>query len=84
MPSDHVMSITILILSLVLFLFFVDVNSKPFPRSSRRREPSVSNGAKLEPNRKPTPQKNKSFDKRPRPRGQYYGCGKENTKVSKI
>ncbi|KAJ9579207.1 hypothetical protein L9F63_024688 [Diploptera punctata] len=58
------------------------IEYKPFPRSSRRREPNVSNGTKIEPNRKPTPQKNKCFDKRPRPRGQYYGCGKENTKVA--
>jgi hypothetical protein len=60
------------------------VNSKPFARAVRRREPNGSSGTKFDPNRKPVPQKNKSFDKRPRPRGQYYYCGKENTKVRSI
>jgi hypothetical protein len=60
------------------------VISKPFARGVRRREPNVSSAAKFDPNRKPLPQKNKSFDKRPRPRGQYYNCGKENTKVRSI
>lgn len=58
------------------------VSSKPFARAVRRREPNGSNGTKFDPNRKAVPQKNKSFDKRPRPRGQYYYCGKENTKVA--
>ncbi|KDR09385.1 RING finger protein 10 [Zootermopsis nevadensis] len=57
------------------------VNSKLFPRAVRRREPNGSSSTKFDPNRKTVLQKSKSFDKRPRPRGQYYNCGKENTKV---
>ncbi|KAG8225269.1 hypothetical protein J437_LFUL006502 [Ladona fulva] len=56
--------------------------TKVFPKTSRRREPNASPiTAKYEPNRKPVPQKSKAIDKRPRPRGQYGGCGKEDTKV---
>lgn len=58
------------------------VGNKLFPRSSRRRESYGASSTKFDPNRKPAPQKNKSFDKRPRSRGQYYGCGKESTKVA--
>lgn len=50
-------------------------NGKQWPRGSRRREPpGLGQSAKPEPSRKPTPQRNKStVDKRPRPRGAYYG-----------
>lgn len=57
-------------------------NSKPFARAVRRREPNAPSATKFDPNRKPVPQKNKCFDKRPRPRGQFYYSGKENTKVA--
>jgi len=40
-------------------------NSKCFPRGSRKREPSSG----VLPPRKPIPQKSKSLDKRPKPRG---------------
>ncbi|XP_054266755.1 RING finger protein 10 [Macrosteles quadrilineatus] len=58
-----------------------DANKQQFPKSSRRREPSNSNGSRSEQGRKPAPQKSKTLDKRPRPRGQYYGGGKEGTQV---
>jgi hypothetical protein len=60
------------------------VNSKPFARAVRRREPNAPSTTKFDPNRKPVPQKNKCFDKRPRPRGQFYYSGKENTKVRSL
>lgn len=57
-------------------------NGKLFPKTSRRRESNgTPNSAKYEPNRKPVPQKSKTIDKRPRPRGQYSACGKEDSKV---
>lgn len=58
------------------------VNSKPFARAVRRREPNAPSATKFDPSRKPVPQKNKCFDKRPPPRGQCYYSGKENTKVA--
>lgn len=58
------------------------VSNKPFPRYLRRRESYGTSSTKFDPNRKPAPQKNKSFDKRPRPRGQSYGCGKESAKIA--
>lgn len=61
-------------------ILFTDVN-KQFQKS-RRREPPNSNGGRLDQNRKPAPQKTKTIDKRPRPRGQYYGGGKESAQVS--
>lgn len=66
---------------MLMLILFSDVN-KQFQKS-RRREPSNSNGSRLDQNRKPAPQKNKT-DKRPRPRGQYYGSGKESAQVSFI
>lgn len=59
----------------LLFSAFADGNvSKPWPRGGRRREPNGGSfPAKSENVRKPTPQRNKSFDiKRPRARGNYY------------
>jgi len=58
-----------------------DANKQQFPKSSRRREPPNSNGSRSEQIRKPAPQKTKTLDKRPRPRGQYYGSGKESAQV---
>ncbi|XP_063239147.1 E3 ubiquitin-protein ligase RNF10 isoform X2 [Bacillus rossius redtenbacheri] len=58
------------------------VGSKQFPRSYRKREPNGANGQKCDPSRKPVPQKNKSFDKRPRQRTQCFDGGKENSKVA--
>lgn len=57
------------------------INSKHFPRSRRREQPSCNNNVKFDQGRKPNPQKNKNLDKRPRPRGQYYYGGKEDTQV---
>lgn len=63
---------------------FLDVNnSKHFPRSRRREQSSCSNNVKFDQGRKPNLQKNKNLDKRPRPRGQYYYGGKEDTQVNK-
>ncbi|XP_071450809.1 E3 ubiquitin-protein ligase RNF10 [Hetaerina americana] len=56
-------------------------NGKLFPKTSRRRESVGASSSKYDPNRKPVPQKSKTIDKRPRPRGQYNACGKEDTKV---
>ncbi|OAD56762.1 RING finger protein 10, partial [Eufriesea mexicana] len=59
-----------------------DVTNKLFPRNSRRREPAgASSSSKFEQSKKCNVQKTKSFDKRPRPKGQYHGSAKENTKV---
>ncbi|XP_046687979.1 uncharacterized protein LOC124373673 [Homalodisca vitripennis] len=55
--------------------------SKQFSKTSRRREPANSNGYRSDQNRKPAPQKGKTMDKRPRPRGQLYGGGKESAQV---
>lgn len=57
-------------------------NNKHVPRTSRRREPTgTSSFSKYEQPRKCNVQKAKSFDKRPKPKGQYYGSSKEDTKV---
>lgn len=56
-------------------------NSKQFPRSRRKEQSGCSNNVKFDQGRKPNPQKNKSLDKRPRPRGQYNYGGKEDTQV---
>ncbi|GLV32458.1 uncharacterized protein CBL_00832 [Carabus blaptoides fortunei] len=66
-----------------------DVTSGKFwPRGGRRREPvGGSFTSKNEPNRKPIPQRNKSLDKRPKPRGGYYSeaaGGKEDTGVEQF
>lgn len=64
------------------FVYFLDGSSnKQFPRARRRETPS-NGGTKFEQGRKPTPQKSKTLDKRPRPRGQYYHGGKEDTQVN--
>ncbi|XP_068082397.1 E3 ubiquitin-protein ligase RNF10 [Anabrus simplex] len=55
--------------------------SKPIPRTVRRREPTPFNTPKNDGGRRPTPQKARYGDKRPRPKGQTYGSGKEDTKV---
>lgn len=63
-------------------MFIVDVVNKPWPRGGRRREPNGGAFPKLETSRKPAPQRNKTVDKRPRPRGCYYSGavgGKEDT-----
>ncbi|XP_003705539.1 E3 ubiquitin-protein ligase RNF10 [Megachile rotundata] len=57
-------------------------NNKLFPRTSRRREPTGgSSYSKFEQPKKCNVQKGKSFDKRPKPKGQYHGGSKEDTKV---
>ncbi|XP_057331995.1 RING finger protein 10 [Microplitis mediator] len=57
-------------------------NGKVFPKTSKKRESTGANGySKNEQPRKSSVQKTRSFDKRPKPKGQYYGCPKENTKV---
>ncbi|XP_074029402.1 E3 ubiquitin-protein ligase RNF10 isoform X2 [Leptinotarsa decemlineata] len=49
------------------------INSKLWPRGSRRREVAGSSlSTKNEPSHKPQPQRVKTFDKRPKPRGSYY------------
>lgn len=60
------------------------INGKQFPRSRRREQSSCSNNVKFDQGRKPNPQKNKSLDKRPRPRGQYHYGGKEDTQVGDL
>lgn len=55
---------------------------KTFPRSSRRRETAGSSSSKHDPIRKPTTQKGKAFDKRPRPRGPYMEGRKEGPQVA--
>ncbi|XP_024944148.1 RING finger protein 10 [Cephus cinctus] len=65
------------------FNFITDViNGKLFPKISKRREPtSTSNLPKYEQSRKSGAQKGKSFDKKPKRKGQYHGGPKEDTKV---
>ncbi|XP_012349997.1 RING finger protein 10 [Apis florea] len=59
-----------------------DVTNKSFPRNSRRREPAGANSfSKFEQSKKCNVQKTKNFDKRPKPKGQYHGSSKEDTKV---
>ncbi|XP_043522642.1 RING finger protein 10 isoform X1 [Frieseomelitta varia] len=59
-----------------------DVTNKAFPKNSRKRESAgTSSFSKSEQSRKYNVQKTKNFDKRPKPKGQYYGSSKENTKV---
>ncbi|XP_017877027.1 RING finger protein 10 [Ceratina calcarata] len=59
-----------------------DVTNKLFPKTSRRRElASTSSFSKFEQSKKCNGQKTKSFDKRPKPKGQYHGSSKEDTKV---
>ncbi|KAF7988768.1 hypothetical protein HCN44_007078 [Aphidius gifuensis] len=55
------------------------VSGKNFPKGSKRREPPPS--AKIETSRKSNMQKTRNSDKRPKPKGQYYACPKENTKI---
>ncbi|XP_015116656.1 RING finger protein 10 [Diachasma alloeum] len=58
------------------------VNGKAFPKAPRRREPPGANSySKNEQSRKSNHQKTRNFDKRPKPKGQYYGGAKEDTKV---
>ena len=60
-----------------------DVTNKVFPKNSRKRESAgTSSFSKSEQSRKYNVQKTKNFDKRPKPKGQYYGSSKENTKVN--
>lgn len=57
-------------------------NGKLFPKTTRKREPAgTSNFPKNEQSRKCNVQKTKNFDKRPKPKGQYHGGSKEDTKV---
>ncbi|CAL7947108.1 unnamed protein product [Xylocopa violacea] len=59
-----------------------DITNKLFPKTSRRREPAgTSSFSKFDQSRKYNVQKTKSFDKRPKPKGQYHGGPKEDTKV---
>ncbi|KAK4876180.1 hypothetical protein RN001_012602 [Aquatica leii] len=46
--------------------------NKVWPRGCRRREPNGGTFSKNETSRKPNTQRNKTIDKRPRPRGYYY------------
>ncbi|XP_034251606.1 RING finger protein 10 [Thrips palmi] len=55
---------------------------KTFPRSSRRRETPGASAPKYDPVRKPTTQKGKAFDKRPRPRGPFMEGRKEGPQVA--
>lgn len=55
---------------------------KTFPRSTRRREPAGASAPKYDPVRKPTTQKGKAFDKRPRPRGPFMEGRKEGPQVA--
>ncbi|KAG7208989.1 hypothetical protein KM043_015156 [Ampulex compressa] len=58
------------------------INSKLFPKSSRKREPAgACNFSKYEQSKKYNVQKGKNFDKRPKPKRQYHGGPKEDTKV---
>lgn len=57
-------------------------NNKVYPKTSRKRESSgTSSFSKFEQSRKGNVQKTKNFDKRPKPKGQYHGSSKEDTKV---
>ncbi|XP_043468016.1 RING finger protein 10 isoform X2 [Leptopilina heterotoma] len=59
-----------------------DVVSRPFPKSSRKREPiGASNFSKYDQPRKSFAQKGKGFDKRPKFKGHYNGGPKEDSKV---
>lgn len=52
---------------------FPGVVSKQWSRGSRRREPAGSSlSTKAEPSRKPQPQRERTFDKRPKPHGAYH------------
>lgn len=55
---------------------------KAFPRSSRRREAAGASAPKYDPVRKPTTQKGKTSDKRPRPRGLFMDGRKEGSQVA--
>ncbi|KOC64579.1 RING finger protein 10, partial [Habropoda laboriosa] len=53
--------------------------------TSRRREPTgTSSFSKFEQSKKCNVQKTKNFDKRPKPKGQYHGGSKEDTKVVQL
>ncbi|CAD6240782.1 GSCOCG00008912001-RA-CDS [Cotesia congregata] len=57
-------------------------NGKVFPKTSKKRESTGANNySKNEQPRKSSVQKARAFDKRPKPKGQYYGSAKENSKV---
>ncbi|KAI4495232.1 hypothetical protein M0804_001433 [Polistes exclamans] len=57
-------------------------NNKLFPKTSRKREPTGANTlSKYDQTKKYNTQKTKTFDKRPKPKGQYHGGSKEDTKV---
>uniref|UniRef100_A0A161MGB7 E3 ubiquitin-protein ligase RNF10 n=1 Tax=Triatoma infestans TaxID=30076 RepID=A0A161MGB7_TRIIF len=56
--------------------------SKLFPRTNRKREPPGNNASKYDQSRRPPPQKSKTCDKRPKPRGLYYGSRKEGTQIN--
>ncbi|KAK9512195.1 hypothetical protein O3M35_000665 [Rhynocoris fuscipes] len=56
-------------------------SSKLFPRS-RKREPPGNNASKYDQSKRPPPQKSKTCDKRPKPRGLYYGSRKEGTQIN--
>ncbi|XP_034946222.1 RING finger protein 10 [Chelonus insularis] len=58
------------------------IYTKTFPKISKKRElPGASGYSKNEQTRKQGIQKTKNFDKRPKPKGQYYGGSKENSEV---
>lgn len=57
-------------------------NNKLFPKTSHKREPTGANSfSKYDQTKKYNSQKAKTFDKRPKPKGQYHGGSKEDTKV---
>ncbi|KAK2586251.1 hypothetical protein KPH14_001507 [Odynerus spinipes] len=60
-------------------------NNKLLPKTSHKREPAGANSfSKYDQTRKYNTQKAKTFDKRPKPKGQYHGGAKENTKVVEV
>jgi hypothetical protein len=68
-----------------MYSYFPDAaTNKQIPKQSRRREPAGSVPKNETSGRnKPMPQKFKSFDKRPKPRGSFAG-GKEGPKVTNV
>lgn len=60
-----------------------NTDTLPFGKYNRRREP---NNGKYEVNRKPnnSVKQGKFSDKRPKPRGQYYGGGNQESKVDDL
>lgn len=61
------------------------VSSKLWPRGCRRREPTGNSlSTKSEPSRKPQPQRVKTIDKRPKPRGGYSTGVVDRTETTRL